>query len=109
MRYDMSVLHWNGCPELGTTVRRGHDRQRAANGFDPVPHQRQAKAEVASGCDCGCRDLESDAVVADRTGKRRLGLSQDDTGACRARMLGDVREPFLYQTVEDALYCTRTW
>src|SRR6185436_15101949 len=100
MRYDMSVLHRNGCPELGTTVRRGHDRQRAANGFDPVPHQRQAQTEVASECECVWCGLEPDAVIADRAGERRLGLSEGDGGSCCPRMLGDVRKSFLHQTVE---------
>src|SRR4051794_25102628 len=104
----MSALHRNDCPEFGPTLRRRNNSQGAADGFDSVLHQHQAEAETPSFFERAGRALEADAIVANRAGESRPRLAEDDGGVRGMRMLGDVRETFLDQTIEDTFYCMGT-
>src|SRR6478736_5760662 len=71
-------------PDPGARPGNGADRERAADGLDPVPHVGQAAAGV------GGRRVEPGAVVLDRADEGAAAALEHHPDGARARMLGGV-------------------
>src|SRR5262252_7537712 len=107
IRKDISSLQRDGRAELRAALRTRQDRQGPSDGLDAVTHQREAEAEAVALLRRGF-DVEADAVIGNRTQNSRCIADQSDRHLRRSRVLGDVRETFLHQAIEDYFDRPRT-